>query len=196
MNHQPEKCCEKCVDGLVYPTSVCLIKDCKCHQPKPEAPNCGVKFGVFTCPFKKPCKEHPASTEMKCEHSWLENSNVCYHCGAPRITTSTSPASTEKCAYTGLPKLACGHCQHIERELSTPASTEEWEKEFDKHWLEANTLAGLEERHENIKSFIRSHDQQLRQRIVEEAEKIIQKERFAGAPAALNKLITFITNLK
>lgn len=46
--------------------------------------------------------------------------------------------------------------------------------------------------HERFQEFIRNRDSALLKRIGEEVEKIIQEERYAGAPYALNEVIKLL----
>lgn len=48
--------------------------------------------------------------------------------------------------------------------------------------------------HKRVKLFLRQALEQQKQELIDEIEKVIQEERYAGAPYALNKLIDLTKN--
>lgn len=171
------------------------------------------KQGTLT-PCSKDCPASPASpasTKVKCKNRYCASNTAFSQFGC----TCPSPASTEvKCEHTkGFKCNLCRDTQIANNDFkSFPASTEEWEQEFkNKYDGYRNSGVGITKSDyliEYTRSLLSSHDQQLRQRIVEEIEK--KKKEHCGQKdcgqgqcvnrAARNKtlsdLLTFITNLK
>lgn len=205
----------------------CSCHTKECHQPKPEVPKCGgcIDAGEMYCLIHgySNYKPSPASNEVKCEHDWNKDKNGyctnCKKCGVRHeikgdhlihrgINVNSpwaeNPASTEaKC--DGSCKLSLDKQTHFHDSsisgVYPPASTEEWKKKYLK--IVSGVCCdgkGVIESFNFVKDLLFSHDQQLRQRIVEWAENTaIDKQIFPGNYNAevINKsdLLTFITNL-
>ena len=111
----------------------------------------------------------------KCESGCLKHK---YHCAKCNAIITYSPANYAS-RPNDIPNPCPNDCGRI-----APASTEEWEKEFDERFMSAPPFnyekmpdrMGWYSTGLAIKSFIRSHDQQLRQRIVEVGDKLKQDD--------------------
>lgn len=175
------KCCEKCwyhvADGQGGIVMCLKPLNCPCHQPKPEVKH--DEHSTF-CRMAG-CEEglpSPTSPEVKCG------------CMKQEIWPNSH--------FKGCPLATEENTIHI-----SPASTEEWEKEM----LEFRKL--LEENNVNIytdgvplfkwlRQTLSSHDQQLRQRIVEGIKEIALPKtvgNMAGDYVFVYDFIRFITNL-
>jgi len=173
MQNKDQECCEKCHGYFVEPKHeyfpLCGKKDCPCHQPTPpsaydQTNELSNKTGEAINDFVfAPPSEPKVNRDIRVH---FDDGNVAVY---PGVEMDTPPVSEEKCFRAGCPnkinsvyvsdhlkKFCSAKCADVVFPSTLPVQVQEdWENKFDRYWKEANEGAGLSERHENIKDFIR-----------------------------------------